>query len=118
MTSIISRKSIHNQRLKLIVLYRDAEIKGGAARFVTAFDKYNSREKLTLFSGDLFSPSTCKHTTILYIVYIVSTFYKGEQMIDIFNRLNVRASCIGNHDFVSSNQTNNKHLDRTSEYQD
>jgi len=39
---------------------------GGAARFVTAFDKYNSKNKLVIFSGDLFFPSN------------LSTYYEGE----------------------------------------
>jgi len=29
---------------------------------------------------------------------MLSRFYAGEQMIEIFNRLNVRVSCLGNHD--------------------
>lgn len=29
---------------------------------------------------------------------MLSRFYFGEQMIEIFNRLNVKVSCLGNHD--------------------
>lgn len=35
-------------------------IVAGAARFVRAFELYNCKEKLVLFSGDLFFPSNCK----------------------------------------------------------
>ena len=58
----------------------------GGASFVSAFDAYNSKEKLVIFSGDLFFPSN------------LSTFYEGEQMIVPFNRLNVDISCLGNHE--------------------
>ena len=60
--------------------------KGGASRFVSAFDQYGSKDKLVLFSGDLFFPSN------------LSTFYNGEQMILPFNRLNTNISCLGNHE--------------------
>ena len=53
---------------------------------MSAFDKYNSKSKLVIFSGDLFFPSN------------LSTFYEGEQMIVPFNRLNVDISCLGNHE--------------------
>jgi len=33
-------------------------IVGGASRFKTAFDLYGSKNKLVLFSGDLFFPSS------------------------------------------------------------
>ena len=58
----------------------------GAARFVEAFKQYRSKEKLVLFSGDLFFPSN------------LSTFYAGAQIIEPFNRLNVDVSCLGNHE--------------------
>ena len=35
----------------------ETEILRGAARFKTAFDTYNSKGKLVVFSGDVFSPS-------------------------------------------------------------
>jgi hypothetical protein len=40
--------------------------KAGAASFITAFDQYNSKNKLVIFSGDIFFPS------------YLSTFYEGE----------------------------------------
>ena len=61
-------------------------IVAGASRFVTAFEQRNMHQKLVLFSGDLFSPSH------------LSTFLKGEQMVKVFNSLNVAVSCLGNHD--------------------
>lgn len=36
-------------------------IKAGAARFVSAFDQYGSKDKLVLFSGDLMFPSNRKY---------------------------------------------------------
>ena len=32
-------------------------VRGGVSRFATAMNLYNSKEKLTIFSGDLFFPS-------------------------------------------------------------
>ena len=29
---------------------------------------------------------------------VVSTFFKGQQMVKVFNRLNVAVTCLGNHD--------------------
>jgi 2',3'-cyclic-nucleotide 2'-phosphodiesterase (5'-nucleotidase family) len=60
--------------------------RGGAARFVTAMKNHGCNEKLVLFSGDLLSPST------------ISMFRQGMQMVEIFNTLKVRATCLGNHD--------------------
>jgi len=59
-----------------------------AARFVTAMKQYGceSDDKLVFFSGDLFSPSS------------YSRIFEGEQMIGVLNELNVKASCLGNHD--------------------
>ena len=59
---------------------------GGAARFKTAFDCYDSAEKLVVFSGDLVSPS------------LMSCYYEGNQMIMPFNGYNVDVSCLGNHE--------------------
>ena len=64
----------------------DPVVVGGASRFVTAFKQRNMEQKLVLFSGDLFSPSR------------LSTHLKGEQMVKVFNKLNVQVSCLGNHD--------------------
>ena len=48
--------------------------------------QHGSQDKLVLFSGDLFAPSS------------LSTFFKGSQIIEVFNRLNVAVTCLGNHD--------------------
>ena len=53
---------------------------------MTAFEQNGCKEKLVLFSGDLFSPS------------MLSTYFKGQQIIAVFNRLNVSVTCLGNHD--------------------
>lgn len=58
----------------------------GAARFVTAMESRGSDQHLVLFSGDLFAPSN------------LGAHFKGEQMIEIFKRLNVAVTCLGNHD--------------------
>jgi 5'-nucleotidase len=47
----------------------DWEILGGVGRFKTAFDCYGSKDKLVVFSGDLFFPS------------LLSTHFEGEQML-------------------------------------
>jgi len=62
------------------------ELCPGAARFVTAIESRRTAQHLVLFSGDLFSPSN------------LGTHFKGEQMIEIFKRLNVAVTCLGNHD--------------------
>lgn len=62
------------------------QVVAGSARFKRALDLYRSKEKLVLFSGDLFFPS------------ILSSHFYGEQMIMPFNELNVDVSCIGNHE--------------------
>jgi 5'-nucleotidase len=46
--------------------HSDNENRAGAARFVTAFNLYNSKDKLVIFSGDLFFPSN------------LSSFFHGE----------------------------------------
>ena len=82
----------HTKKLNIIHfndvynIEENPKTKVSAARFVTAFDLYDSKNKLTLFSGDLFFPSN------------LSTYYEGEQMIKPFNRLNVDISCLGNHE--------------------
>ena len=42
---------------------------------------------LTLFSGDLFSPS------------LMSSIFKGSQMVDVFNQLGLDYAVFGNHEF-------------------
>ena len=46
------------------------KIRAGAARFVTAFDEYNSKDKLVLFSGDLFFPSNRMLSLTIFICSI------------------------------------------------
>jgi 5'-nucleotidase len=59
---------------------------GGVARFV-ALMKTFAQPKLTLFSGDLWSPSK------------QSALFQGEQLILPINRSQVDCACLGNHDF-------------------
>ena len=60
---------------------------GGVARFKTALDSFSELEPLILFSGDLFQPS------------LMSTMYKGEQMIKPANDFRIDVACFGNHEF-------------------
>jgi len=77
-------------------------IAGGAPRFVTALNLAQKRAKewkqqlaengkqfgdITVFSGDLLSPSK------------ISTTYEGEQMVAPFNACKVDVSMPGNHEF-------------------
>ena len=62
------------------------EVCPSAARFVTAMKRNGCEKKIVSFGGDLFNPS------------LMSYLYKGDQMIDVFNQLNVKVSCLGNHD--------------------
>ena len=70
----------------------ESEYKGGAARFVTAMKHYQEKARndgvdcLTVFSGDLLSPS------------VISTVFEGEQMVPAFNLCGVEVACIGNHE--------------------
>jgi 5'-nucleotidase len=64
----------------------DSEPCGGAARFLTALNKYRDDSTLVLFSGDIFSPSQ------------LSTILKGEQMISFFDFAKIDVSVVGNHD--------------------
>ena len=34
--------------------------------------------------------------------FVVSAHFKGKQMVDVFNSLNVKVSCLGNHDLDHS----------------
>eukprot|EP00658_Telonema_sp_P-2_P022895 TRINITY_DN1916_c0_g1_i2.p1 TRINITY_DN1916_c0_g1~~TRINITY_DN1916_c0_g1_i2.p1 ORF type:complete len:468 (+),score=124.21 TRINITY_DN1916_c0_g1_i2:225-1628(+) len=63
---------------------------GGYARFATQIAdarRYNPDRTLVLFAGDLLSPST------------LSNSFKGEQMIDLMNLIQVDAASLGNHEF-------------------
>lgn len=65
---------------------RSGDICGGCPRFVSLLQSFK-QPKLTLFSGDLWSPS--KHTSI----------FKGEQLVEPINACEIDCACIGNHDF-------------------
>ena len=65
---------------------------GGAARFKKAFELYRAKDKVVLFSGDLFFPSNCKlpdyfHFYLLTfpIMDLGSTHFSGEHMVEAFN---------------------------------
>jgi len=64
---------------------RDRDPCGGAARFVSRLNVHP--EALVLFSGDALAPS------------LLSTITKGAHMIQCLNLMNIRAACMGNHDF-------------------
>ncbi|XP_014661915.1 PREDICTED: mannosylglucosyl-3-phosphoglycerate phosphatase-like isoform X2 [Priapulus caudatus] len=66
---------------------QDMDPPGGAARFITAIKHYAHLDPLVVFSGDALNPS------------LMSTFTKGEQMISVLNKSNVRIAVFGNHDF-------------------
>lgn len=59
-------------------------------------EKYGSDHKLVLFSGDLLSPSS------------LSLHFEGHQFVEVFDRLNVRVSCLGNHDVFDFGEENLK----------
>ncbi len=64
---------------------RRQEPVGGVARFIQRLKAVP--EGLVLFSGDALAPS------------IMSTVTKGEHMIKFLNMMNIKAACMGNHDF-------------------
>lgn len=69
----------------------DKEICGGADRFCTLLSEVREQHNaLVLFSGDLFNPSK------------LSATYRGEQMVKIVNKIKTAASCLGNHDLVTT----------------
>lgn len=70
---------------------------GGAARFRSALDQYRSKDRLVVFSGDLFFPSLRKWNFLIDIL-IVSSRFEGEQMIKPFETMNVDVNCLGNHE--------------------
>jgi 2',3'-cyclic-nucleotide 2'-phosphodiesterase (5'-nucleotidase family) len=59
---------------------------GGAARVATIFNEHANDNPLILFSGDALSPS------------IMSSIFKGQQMIDVFNQLGLDYAVVGNHE--------------------
>ena len=60
---------------------------GGAARFKTAADQFSHLNPLTVFCGDVFSPS------------VMSTFTKGRHMPPVLNKIGTNVAVFGNHDF-------------------
>ncbi|CAI2363335.1 unnamed protein product [Moneuplotes crassus] len=66
---------------------KDTEPVGGAARFITAVEKYKDLNPLVLFSGDIFAPSKLSQTM------------KGKQMIPFLDKVGIDVTCVGNHDF-------------------
>lgn len=56
---------------------------------------------LTVFSGDLLSPS------------LISTLYEGEQMVTAFNKCKVDVACIGNHELDFGIEQMDKVLSQT-----
>ncbi|CAD8191402.1 unnamed protein product [Paramecium pentaurelia] len=65
------------------------EPKGGAARFLYVMNqlKQNLPNSLTLFSGDVFSPSSLTH------------IYHGSHIIYPLQQFKIDVACLGNHDF-------------------
>ena len=96
---------------KLIILHfndvynleeSQSEPLGGVARFKTALDSFSELEPLILFSGDLFQPS------------LLSTMYKGEQMIKPVNDFKIDVACFGNHEFDIDIDTLTSFIKRTN----
>ena len=54
------------------------QIRAGASRFRTAWKQHGSKDALCLFSGDLFSPSLCKFSTIFDSLILVSANFRGQ----------------------------------------
>ena len=61
---------------------------------------------LTIFSGDILSPS------------LISTMFKGEQMVPSFNACNVDVACIGNHELDFGIEAMDKQLLKTINRED
>ena len=83
---------------------RSVEPVGGAARFLTAVKAVSQEvNPLVLFSGDIFAPSISKSRRQLKaesdMLFSVSTFTKGDQMVPVLNQLGVHCAVYGNHDF-------------------
>lgn len=62
------------------------EPKGGAAYFKVLLEQYRRKDTLTLFSGDVFAPS------------LLSSAYKGRNMLKPLNSFKIDLACLGNHD--------------------
>lgn len=63
---ILHFNDVYNIDEQTTVRSDDFTLKAGASRFITAFNLYKSKDKLVIFSGDLFFPSR------------MSTYYEGE----------------------------------------
>ncbi|KAF6016894.1 hypothetical protein EB796_024792 [Bugula neritina] len=63
------------------------EPQGGAARMVTTYKSIRDRNPMVLFSGDCLNPS------------MISSVEKGNQMLPVFEALNVSCAVLGNHEF-------------------
>ena len=89
----VEREAEAQGKLKIIhfndcysISERNSETCGGIPRFVSLLKSYK-QPKLTIFSGDLWSPSI--HTSI----------FNGEQLVDPINACEIDCACLGNHDF-------------------
>jgi len=60
---------------------------GGAARVATLIKQLDDGSMIITFGGDAFSPS------------IMSSIFKGKQMVDVFNKLGFDYAVYGNHEF-------------------
>ncbi|KAG9508535.1 yfkN, partial [Fragariocoptes setiger] len=94
-----SHQSTADERVVTIIHFNDCynvepteNESSGAAGFLTAINQYRHLNPLILFSGDIISPS------------FMSTFTKGEQMIDVLNSIKVDCAVFGNHEFDSNHQ--------------
>jgi len=60
---------------------------GGAARVATLVKQLDDGNMILTFGGDAFSPS------------IMSSIFKGKQVVDVFNHLGMDVAVVGNHEF-------------------
>ena len=60
---------------------------GGAARVATLVKQLDDGNMILTFGGDAFSPS------------IMSSIFKGKQVVDVFNHLGMDVAVFGNHEF-------------------
>lgn len=70
-----------------ILHFNDAYEVENSPAFVYEFLKREDQKTIKLFSGDIFNPST------------ISTIKKGEQFKEFFDRVNLDAAVLGNHEF-------------------
>lgn len=60
---------------------------GGAARAATLVKQLDDGNMILTFGGDAFSPS------------IMSSIFKGKQVVDVFNKIGIDVAVFGNHEF-------------------